>query len=147
MPRPGSSKAAERLRKAAKASGGVKVMAASGSPDLFYVSDPSANADLRYFKELGVDIVVPKKLSKQGFFEELSWENADKYKADVIMLDNRTQALQPKALTSKPTWSDCPRSRPDQVTTWDAEPRFSYAGAAPLLEKLAGAIEEAKKVS
>jgi iron complex transport system substrate-binding protein len=140
-------KAAERLRKAAKASGGVKVMAASGSPDLFYVSDPSANADLRYFKELGVDIVVPKKISKQGFYEELSWENADKYKADVIMLDNRPQALQPKALTSKPTWSDLPAVKADQVTTWDAEPRFSYAGAAPLLEKLAGAIEEAKKVS
>ena len=122
-------------------------MAASGSPDLFYVSDPSANADLRYFKELGVDIVVPKKLSKQGFFEELSWENADKYKADVIMLDNRTQALQPKALTSKPTWSDLPAVKADQVTTWDAEPRFSYAGAAPLLEKLAKAIEDAKKVS
>lgn len=140
-------KAAERLRKAAKASGGMKVMAASGAPDLMYVSDPSANADLRYFKELGVDIVVPEKLSKQGFFEELSWENADKYKADVIMLDNRTQALQPAALKSKPTWSDLPAVKADQVTTWDAEPRFSYAGAAPLLEQLAKAIEDGKKVS
>ncbi|HEV7627196.1 MAG TPA: ABC transporter substrate-binding protein [Streptomyces sp.] len=140
-------KAAETLRKAAKASGGLKVMAASGSADLLYVSDPSANADLRYFKELGVDIVVPKKISKQGFFEELSWENADKYKADVIMLDNRTQALPPSALKSKPTWSDLPAVKADQVTTWDAEPRFSYAGAAPLLEQLAKAVEDAKKVS
>jgi iron complex transport system substrate-binding protein len=140
-------KAAERLRKAAKASGGLKVMAASGAPDLMYVSDPSANADLRYFKELGVDLVVPKKISKQGFFEELSWENADKYKADLIILDNRTQALQPPALKSKPTWSDLPAVKADQVTTWNAEPRFSYAGAAPLLEDLAEAIEGAKKVS
>ncbi len=140
-------KAAERLRKAAKSGGGLKVMAASGSPDLLYVSDPSANADLRYFKELGVDIVVPKKISKQGFFEELSWENADKYKADVIMLDNRTQALQPSALKSKPTWSDLPAVKKDQVTTWDAEPRFSYAGAAPLLEQLAKALEDGKKVA
>ncbi|QPP09557.1 ABC transporter substrate-binding protein [Streptomyces bathyalis] len=140
-------KASERLRKAAKSSGGLKVMAASGAPDLMYVSDPSANADLRYFKELGVDIVVPKKLSKQGFFEELSWENADKYKADVIMLDNRTQALQPAALKSKPTWSDLPAVKDGQVTTWDAEPRFSYAGAAPILEQLAKAIEDAKKTT
>lgn len=140
-------KAAEKLRKAAKASGGVKVMAASGAPDLMYVSDPSANADLRYFKELGVDLVVPKKISKQGFFEELSWENADKYKADLILLDNRTQALQPAALKSKPTWSDLPAVKAEQVTTWNAEPRFSYAGAAPLLEQLAKAIEDAKKVS
>jgi iron-desferrioxamine transport system substrate-binding protein len=139
-------KASEKLRKAAKANGGLKVMAASGAPDLMYVSDPSANADLRYFKELGVDLVVPKKISKQGFFEELSWENADKYKADLIMLDNRTQALQPSALKSKPTWSDLPAVKADQVTTWDAEPRFSYAGAAPLLEQLAKALEDAKKV-
>ncbi|RAJ59831.1 iron complex transport system substrate-binding protein [Streptomyces sp. Amel2xB2] len=139
-------KASERLRKAAKASGGLKVMAASGAPDLMYVSDPSANADLRYFKELGVDVVVPEKVSEQGFFEELSWENADKYKADVIMLDNRTQALQPPALKSKPTWSDLPAVKAGQVTTWDAEPRFSYAGAAPLLEQLAKAVEDGKKV-
>lgn len=138
--------ASERLRKAAKSSGGLKVMAASGAPDLMYVSDPSANSDLKYFKELGVDLVVPEKISKQGFFEELSWENADKYKADVILLDNRMQALQPDALKSKPTWSDLPAVKADQVTTWDAEPRFSYHGAAPLLEQLAKAIEDAKKV-
>jgi iron complex transport system substrate-binding protein len=139
-------KAAEKLRKAAKASGGLKVMAASGSADLMYVSDPSANADLRYFKELGVDMVRPEKVGEQGFFEELSWENADKYEADVIMLDNRTQALQPAALKDKPSWSDLPAVKAGQVTTWDAEPRFSYAGAAPLLERLAEAVEKAKKV-
>ena len=34
-----------------------------------------------------------------------------------------------------------------QVVGWDAVPRFSYAGAAPLLENLAKAIRNAKKVS
>ncbi|MFE9392638.1 ABC transporter substrate-binding protein [Streptomyces sp. NPDC006784] len=137
-------KAAERLRKAAKS--GIRVMAAAGAPDLFYVSDPDASTDLQYFKELGVDFVKPEKLSKQGFFEELSWENADKYEADLIILDNRTQSLQPKALASKPTWKDLPAVKADQVAPWAAEPRFSYAGAAPLLENLAEAIEKAKKV-
>jgi iron complex transport system substrate-binding protein len=33
-----------------------------------------------------------------------------------------------------------------QVTPWDAVPRFSYAGAAPLLENLATAIQSARKV-
>ncbi|MGI5351480.1 ABC transporter substrate-binding protein [Streptomyces sp. CA-250714] len=136
--------AAERLRKAAKS--GIRVMAASGAPDLFYVSDPDANADLKYFKQLGVDFVKPKKISKQGFFEELSWENADKYQADLIILDNRTRSLQPKALKSKPSWNDLPAVKKDQVAPWAAEPRFSYAGAAPLLENLAEAIEKAKKV-
>jgi iron complex transport system substrate-binding protein len=137
-------KAAEQLRKAAKS--GIRVLAAAAAADLFYVSDPDSNADLKYFKQLGVEFVKPKKISKQGFFEELSWENADKYEADLIILDNRTQSLQPKALKSKPTWKDLPAVKKGQVAEWAAEPRFSYAGAAPLLEDLAKAIEKAKKV-
>lgn len=139
--------ASERLRKAAKSSGGVKVMAASGYPDLLYVSDPDSNADLHYFKELGVEFVKPKKTNKDGFFEELSWENADKYPADLLMMDNRTQALQPSALKGKPAWTDLPAVKAGQITQWNPEPRFSYAGVAPLVEQLAKAIEDAKKVS
>ncbi|WP_432094072.1 ABC transporter substrate-binding protein [Streptomyces sp. bgisy100] len=138
--------AAERLRKAAKAAGGLKVMAASGSADLFYVSNPKLNTDLMYFRELGIDFVVPEKLDKGGYFESLSWENADKYDADLILLDNRTSALQPKALESKPSWSKLPAVKEDQVASWNAVPRFSWAGSAPLLEDLAKAVEGAKKV-
>ncbi|MET8680174.1 ABC transporter substrate-binding protein [Streptomyces sp. NPDC004647] len=137
--------AAETLRKAAKANGGLKVMAASGSADLFYVSNPKNNTDLMYFRELGVDLVVPEKLDKGGYFESLSWENADKYEADLILLDQRTSALQPKDLTSKPSWSKLPAVKAGQVAPWDAVPRFSYAGAAPLLENLAKAVSDAKK--
>ncbi|MGP4000599.1 ABC transporter substrate-binding protein [Streptomyces sp. 8N706] len=139
--------AAETVRKAAKASGGLTVMAASGSADLFYVSNPKNNTDLLYFRELGVDLVVPEKLDKGGYFESLSWETADKYRADLVLLDNRTTALQPKDLMSKPAWSRLPAVKAGQVASWNAVPRFSYAGAAPLLESLARAIRGARKVS
>ncbi|GAA3052251.1 hypothetical protein GCM10020000_37130 [Streptomyces olivoverticillatus] len=123
--------AAETLRKAAKASGGLKVLAASGSADLLYASNPKSNSDLMYFAELGVDIVVPDKLDDGGYFESLSWENAGKYKADLILLDNRDSALQPKALAAKPAWAELPAVKAGQITPWDSVPRFSYAGAAP----------------
>ncbi|POX36595.1 ABC transporter substrate-binding protein [Streptomyces sp. Ru73] len=139
-------KAAARLRAAAK-SNPVKVLACSGSPDLFYASNPGINADLMYFKSLGVDMIVPDNLDKGGYFESLSWENADKYKADVLLLDNRTATLQPKDLAAKPAWAKLPAVKADQITPWSSEPRFSYAGAAPLVENLAKAIEDAKKVS
>ncbi|MEV0601365.1 ABC transporter substrate-binding protein [Streptomyces sp. NPDC050315] len=139
-------KAAARLRKAAK-SNPVKVLACSGSPDLFYASNPGINADLMYFKSLGVDLIVPDKLDKGGYFESLSWENADKYKADVLLLDNRTATLQPKDLAAKPAWAKLPAVKADQIAPWSSEPRFSYAGAAPLVEGLAKAIEDAKKVN
>ena len=54
--------AAEAVRQAVKANPGIKVMACSGSPDLFYVSNPKVSTDLMYFDELGVDIIVPNKL-------------------------------------------------------------------------------------
>ncbi len=138
--------AAETLRRAAKAAGGLKVMAASGSADLFYVSNPALSTDLMYFRDLGVDFVVPDALDPQGYFESLSWENAGKYRADLILLDNRTTALQPADLAAKPAWSALPAVKAGQVTPWDAVPRFSWLGAAPLLENLAKAVQGAKKL-
>ncbi|QHC21878.1 ABC transporter substrate-binding protein [Streptomyces sp. GS7] len=139
-------KAAEALRKAAKAHP-VKVLACSGSADLFYASNPGINADLMYFTSLGVDLIVPDHLDKGGYFESLSWENADKYPADVLLLDNRTATLQPKDLAAKPAWNKLPAVKAGQITPWSSEPRFSYAGAAPLLESLTKAIEGARKVN
>ncbi|GAB4106815.1 ABC transporter substrate-binding protein [Micromonospora taraxaci] len=139
--------AAESVRQAVKANPGITVMACSGSPDLFYVSNPKVSTDLMYFAELGVDIVVPTKLEAGDYFEALSWENTAKFPADLILLDNRSTALQPKDLAAKPTWQQLPAVKANQVTPWDAVPRFSYAGSAPLLENLATAIRNAKKVS
>ncbi|MFB4299561.1 ABC transporter substrate-binding protein [Actinomadura sp. NTSP31] len=138
-------KAVESLRAAVQANAGLKVLAASASPDLFYASSPAKNTDLIFFKQLGLDLVVPDKLDKDGYFESLSWENADKYQADVIMLDSRTQALQPKDLGSKPSWKDLPAVKAGQVVPWQPEPRFSYAGCAPIIEALAATVRSAKK--
>ncbi|WP_341715605.1 ABC transporter substrate-binding protein [Micromonospora sp. FIMYZ51] len=139
--------AAEAVRQAVAANPGIKVLAASGSPDLFYVSNPKVSTDLMYFAELGVDIVVPTKLEAGDYFEALSWENTGRFPADLILLDNRSTALQPTDLAAKPTWKQLPAVQAGQVTPWDAVPRFSYAGAAPLLENLAKAIQSAKKLT
>lgn len=138
-------KASAELRAAAKASP-VKVLACSGSADLFYASNPGINADLMYDTSLGVDLIVPDHLDKGGYFESLSWENANKYRADVLLLDNRTATLQPKDLASKPSWAQLPAVKAGQITPWSSEPRFSYEGATPLIEQLTEAIRGAKKV-
>jgi iron complex transport system substrate-binding protein len=139
-------KASERLRKAAKAGGGLRVLACSGSKDLFYASNPELSADLMYFQDLGVEFIKPDDVDEGGYFESLSWENAGKYAADLLFLDDRTATLQPDQLKSKPAWRDLPAVEAGQVTPWSSEPRFSYAGAAPLIERLAKAIEKAEKV-
>jgi iron complex transport system substrate-binding protein len=56
-------------------------------------------------------------------------------------------ALQPEALTGKPAWGKLPAVEAGQVAGREPEPRFSYAGCAPILEALARIILGAKKVT
>ncbi|WAL95626.1 ABC transporter substrate-binding protein [Streptomyces sp. Je 1-369] len=140
--------ASERLRKVAKAHKDIKVLVGSASQDLFYVSGSNLSVDLEYFKALGVNLVEPPEQAKKesgGWFENLSWENVDKYKADVIMMDNRSSAIQPADI-AKPTWKKLPAVKAGQVIPRIAEPIFSYDKCAPILEDLADAIEKAKKL-
>ncbi|WP_373873092.1 ABC transporter substrate-binding protein [Actinoplanes palleronii] len=138
-------KAATDLSAAAKASGGLKVLFGSGAADIFYVSSAAVSTDLMYFKELGVDLIMPE-VKGADYYESLSWENADKYQADVIFLDARTGTLQPKDLTSKPSWNALPAVKANQIFPWQAVPIFSWNGAAPLLEAITAAITKSKKV-
>ena len=141
--------AAARLRAAAKAKPDIKVLAGSASDAIFYVSGSNLSADLEYYKSLGVNFVEPPASALKasgGWYENLSWENADKYGADVIMMDNRTSAIQPADITEG-TWKKLPAVKAGQVIARNPEPILSYAKCAPLLEDLAKAIENAKKVS
>ncbi|MGW6027198.1 ABC transporter substrate-binding protein [Streptomyces sp. NPDC055099] len=140
-------KAERRLRKAAKANRGLKVLAMTGDADQFYVAVPDSYCDLNYFKDLGVEFVEGKKSDEWGFWEFLSWENADKYHADLIMMDNRSSALPPKELAKKPTWELLPAVKAGQTVPWSMEERYSYAGFAPVLEQLAAAIEKSKRLT
>lgn len=140
--------AAARLRAAAKAKPDIKVLVGSAADTLFYVSGTDLSVDLEYFKALGVNFVEPTdkdKTKSGGWYESLSWENADKYPADIIMMDNRTSAIQPADITEG-TWKKLPAVQAGQVIARNPEPILSYDKCAPLLEDLAKAIESAKKV-
>ena len=138
--------AAESLRANAKSNGPIRVMAASASADLLYVADPSVYPDLSYFRQLGVDLVTPENV-QGGFFESLSWEDAGKYAADLILLDDRTSALQPKDLTGKPTWTRLPAVKAGQIVGWASELRYSYAALGPVLAGFATALGGARKAA
>ncbi|MEU9518289.1 siderophore-binding protein DesE [Streptomyces sp. NPDC048224] len=141
-------KAAARLRAAAKARPEIRVLAGSASPDLFYVSGTNLSVDLEYFKALGVNFVEPSEEAKKatgGWFESLSWENVDKYPADVIIMDDRASTIQPADI-SEGTWKKLPAVKAGQVIARSPEPILSYDKCTPLLDNLAEAIENAKKV-
>lgn len=138
--------AAQAVRDAVAQRPGLRVLAASAAPGIFYVSDPKASADLSFFAELGVDIVRPDQLPKDDFFEQLSWEHTDKYPADLILLDRRSTGLTPEALDANPVWRGLPAVRANQIGNWQPIYRFSHAGTAPLLEDLAATIRRSSKV-
>ncbi|MFQ3560020.1 ABC transporter substrate-binding protein [Streptomyces gramineus] len=141
--------ASSRLRAAAKAHPDIKVLAGSAAQDLFYVSGTNLSVDLEYFKALGVNFVEPSAsvLKKSGgWYEDLSWENIDKYAADVIMMDDRSATIQPADITEA-TWKKLPAVKAGQVIARSPEPIFSYDKCVAMVENLAKALETAKKVS
>ncbi|MGW0282210.1 ABC transporter substrate-binding protein [Streptomyces sp. NPDC003236] len=140
--------ASARLRAAARAKPGIKVLVGSASDQLFYVSGTNLSVDLEYFKALGVNFVEPPESAKKqggGWYESLSWENVDKYPADIIMMDDRSSAIQPAGIT-KATWRKLPAVKAGQVIARSPEPILSYDKCVPLLTGLAEALEKARKV-
>lgn len=142
--------AVEALR-AAAAANPITILACSGSAEYFYASNPVMANDLRLFTELGVHFIVPDNPDENGgaggYFESLSWENAGKYTADLLLLDARELTLQPDALAEFPTWNAMPAVEAGQITPWNSEPIYSYASSAANLEALAEAITNARKLT
>jgi iron complex transport system substrate-binding protein len=141
--------ASQRLRAAAKAHPDIKVLAGSAAQDVFYVSGTNLSIDLEYFKALGVNFVEPSASvlkASGGWYESLSWENVDKYAADIIMMDDRTATIQPADITEA-TWKKLPAVKAGQVISRSPEPILSYDRCVAMVENLAKAIETAKKVS
>jgi iron complex transport system substrate-binding protein len=136
-------KASAELKATIAAKPGLKVLAAAGSLETFWVANPPYYADLLYFKELGLDIVVPS--TPQQFTESLSWEQALRYPADLILYDNRSHVVQRTELAEKvPTWSMLPAVKAGQVSPWHAVPSYSYQGFTPILEQLTEIVRKAR---
>ncbi|MER5646912.1 ABC transporter substrate-binding protein [Streptosporangium sp. NPDC002524] len=125
---------------------GLKVLVLGSGPEAIWVANPGEHADLRYFKELGLDLVVPEKVDDGGFWQTLSWENADTYDADVILVDARTQSMRLEEMKKKPTFAALPAVKAGQVYEWHAEERYSYQGYADVLERLNTDLAKAGKL-
>ncbi|MFB9903719.1 ABC transporter substrate-binding protein [Allokutzneria oryzae] len=136
-------KAATRLSESAKAKPGLKVLAVSATKDKLYIATPAYHGDLRLFRELGVDVVAPA--APDPAFEALSWEQAERYQADVILVDSRAATAIPRSeLNAIPTWSRHPAVRAGQVHEWAAETPCSYQRFAPVLTALADVLDKSR---
>ncbi|MCK2220500.1 ABC transporter substrate-binding protein [Actinomadura sp. ATCC 31491] len=122
----------------------LKILMVSGGADAFWIVNPPEYPDIVHMTGAGLNVVKPAKVDEGGFFQTLSWENADEYEADVILYDTRTQALKPEEMMKKPTFAKLPAVKAGQLYPWSAEAPFSYQGYADFLEELVANLKKAK---
>ena len=136
------ARAEQDLQAAIAAKPGLKVIFISATTDNLWVGNPAIFADLLYFKELGLDIVQPE--TPDEYFEELSWEQAARYPADLILLDARSFSSTLDQLQEIPTFSALPAVKAGQIAGWQTEYVPGYADIAAILEDLTATIEQSR---
>lgn len=112
-------------------------LAVSPASDLLYVANPAYAPELQDFERWGLDIIEPDSPDPAfPYWENLSWENADKYQPDVLMFDNRSFAADQKTVRSQPTWTSIRAAEADQVVEWPGFWLHTYGHFATALDQL-----------
>lgn len=137
--------AVDRFEKAAAAKPDLTVMAMSPADDLLYVANPAYAPELLDFQKWGLDVLAPKSPDKAfPYWENLSWEKADTYQPDLVLMDDRAWDQSQQIAAKQPTWKSIRAVAAGAVVAWPAYWIHTYASYAEELEKLAAEIEKAK---
>lgn len=139
--------ARQALRDAVAGKSGLLALALYASPtDGIYVHRPGQSPATRQFLELGMKIVEPEgepadiNEDFSGFFSEiLSLEQADKYPADIFLLDR----FEPEDMAAVATWAALPAVKAEQLVGYSALIKWTYDQQADELEAIAAAVRSA----
>lgn len=129
------------LRAAIASKPGLSLLSISPTLDSVYVCSPRYMPDLHYFADLGLDVVDHKT---DDFFELLSWEEINRYPADIILLDARKGIPTADDLsTSVPIWNTLPAVKAGQLGNWYAGAPSSYSRLVPIMDELTALLQSA----
>ncbi|QDZ11146.1 ABC transporter substrate-binding protein [Devosia ginsengisoli] len=129
-----------RFKSTVAAHPGLTVMAASPGSGGLSVAAPSEFAELSDFAAWGLDLVVPTT-DPDSSYQTLSWENANLYPADIILLDDRWGSRTAETLAAQPLAERLPAVAAGQVGDWPAGWIRSYRVYAEQLDELTDLIE------
>ena len=132
------------FEEAVEAKPGLSVLAVSPSEEGLYVAVPEYAAELSDFQQWGMQLVVPDS-PDEGFeyWETLSWENADKYQADLILVDERSYPDNLDLARAQPTWPTLAAGEAEATAVWPAYWVRSYDAYAESLAALSEAVDGA----
>jgi iron complex transport system substrate-binding protein len=139
------------LRAAVEAKPDLQVLAAAAyAGSTFYVANPPLYSDLMVFETLGLNLVHPPLeavAESDGYWEELSWENVDKYPADIILLDARAAGLPADELVpQQPTFARLPAVEAGQTGEWFVGTMYRLPIFVQSVEDLTALVERSKQV-
>ncbi len=132
--------ASDRLRELGNSLEGKQVLTVSATPDRIYLGDPEQFPDLDYFTTLGLPL-VKAEAPAGSYWEDLSWENADKYDADIVMWDSRDNGATLEQLEQQPAFSTVRAAKDGAYVPWQAVAPYSFAGYAKVMNDLADLLE------
>lgn len=123
---------------------GYERLAASLGADVLYVAIPTYAPELLDFRRWGLDVMTPAKPDPAfPYWENLSWENADTYQPDLLLIDDRTYESTLRAGEKQPTWTSIRAASDKAYARWPAYWMHTYGEYAEQLTQLTKAIAEA----
>jgi iron complex transport system substrate-binding protein len=134
--------AREKFKASVAAKPGLSALAVWAGTDALYVAATAGSSELMDFASWGLKLIDPAVADDRGYWETLSWEQADKYQPDLILVDNRSSTTIDTA-KAQATWTTMRAAAAGQVTDWPAFWLRNYAAYARELDKLSAAIDAA----
>jgi iron complex transport system substrate-binding protein len=133
-----------RFKAAVAAKPGLTALAISPADDLLYVANPEHAPELLDFQQWGLDVINPDSPDPEfPYWENLSWENADKYQPDLLLLDSRKFDSDLAEAKKHPTWTRIRAAERGAVVKWPAFWLHTYGDYAAALDALTADIEKA----
>lgn len=134
--------ARERLVEAVAANPDIEVLGASVSANEMFVAVPESYPDLEFLREAGVQLVEPETDDK--FWQTLSWEEANRYHADLILADARFGGRDWMMSMVPANVQRVPAFEADQVAPWQLSFAFGYRAFADVVDQMSDAMAAAK---
>jgi len=132
----------DKFKAAVAAKPGLTALPVWAGTDALYVAATAGSSELMDFASWGLKLITPEVADDRGYWETLSWEKADKYQPDLVLVDNRSDATIETA-KAQPMWTAMKAAAAGQVTDWPAFWLRNYKAYAGALDKLTAAIEAA----
>jgi iron complex transport system substrate-binding protein len=130
-----------QFREVVAAKPDLTVLALSPYASGLSIGVPDYFGELHDWQSWGLDIVSPEAAPGTSYFS-LSWENAETYPADIMLLDDRWETSALTTIQDHPIGQRLPAISAGQTGDWPAEWIRTYGSYAEEIDNLANLVRD-----